>query len=60
MIDDLELEELNSLMEELNSDCKAFWYDETIIDEEIDYSDLKKRIYNIQREIKSIVERWDE
>lgn len=50
---------LRSLLETLDSLVYEY---KTGIDEQedYDYDDLKKRIYNIQLKIKSIVEKWEE
>lgn len=61
MTNGLELKALKQLVEQLESDYLNYITDfDEKEDNEIDYEDLKKEIFNIQREIKSIVESWEE
>lgn len=51
-----DIETLKQLIQQLEND-----YDNYMIeDEDVDYEDLKKEIFNIQCEIKAIVECWAE
>ena len=60
MINDLDMEELKELVNQLESYFYEWSYDKfDINNEDLDYEDIKKNIYSIQREIKSIVERWE-
>lgn len=49
-----DIKNLKQLLEEL--EILKFEYND---DDEYDYEDLKKRIYNIQDEIKSITNYWE-
>lgn len=61
MTNGLEIKALKQLVEQLESDYLNYITDfDEEEDNEIDYEDLKKEIFNIQREIKSIVESWEE
>ena len=52
-----ELKYIKYIINQLEVDCGEWYSDD---DEDIDYEDLKKRIYNEQTKIKSIVELWEE
>ena len=57
MVNREDIEQLKTLLVNLDIDYNEWTSD---YDEDIDYEDLKKRIYDTQREIKSIVECWEE
>lgn len=60
MINDLDMKELKELVNQLESYFYEWSYDKfDINNEDLDYEDIKKNIYSIQREIKNIVERWE-
>lgn len=61
MASELEIKALKQLVEQLESDYLNYITDfDEEEDNEIDYEDLKKEIFDIQRKIKNIVERWEE
>lgn len=58
MVTKEQINQLNNLLIQLRIDYDEYFSQEE--DYEIDYEDLRKEIFNIQVEIKSITEYWDE
>lgn len=54
-----DINRLKYLIQQVEIDYDTYMSDEEE-DFEIDYEDLKKEIFNIQREIKAISEKWAE
>ena len=58
MAERFDISHLRSLLETLDSLVYQYKVGQ-LSEEDLDYEDLKKQIYDIQDEVKSIVERWD-
>ena len=55
MVNEEQIKALKQLLIQLEIDYNEYTSD----DEDYDYEDLKKRIFNIQEEIKAITEYWE-